>query len=97
MIIPNKAAMLQRLCKTCLKPRGAIYFTQTFETAGVLGQIMKIVKPMLRFLTTIDFGDVTFWPDFEATLKAAGCRVQRKDVIYKNMWRMHCMVIAVPN
>lgn len=83
MIIPNKAKMLQRLCKECLATGGTVYFTQTFENE-VVGRFVKFVKPWLRYLTSIDFGDVTFWPpsELEETLRMAEVKVlsHRNDV-----------------
>ena len=96
MIIPNKAKMLQRLCKECLATGGTVYFTQTFENEGFVGRVVKFVKPWLRYLTSIDFGDVTFWPEFEETLRMAEVKVCRKETMYKSLFRQHCMVVAVP-
>lgn len=35
---------------------------------------MEVVKPYLKYMTTVDFGKVTYKSDFEAFLDAKGMR-----------------------
>jgi hypothetical protein len=54
-------------------PGGQILCTQTFQKEP--NRALEISKPLLKFLTTIDFGNVTYEPDFYAAVKRAGLQV----------------------
>lgn len=74
MIMPDPTRALQHV-KSMLKPTpgGKIYVTQTFEEKKNL--VMELMKPLLKFLTTIDFGQVTYASEFFASFERAGLRV----------------------
>jgi len=58
---------------------GKIYITQTFQKKNVpLGSIMK---PLLRYITTVDFGQLCFEDDLQRILAGAGMKVERDEVI----------------
>ncbi|GMI54473.1 hypothetical protein ScalyP_jg12060 [Parmales sp. scaly parma] len=44
-----------------LAPGGAIMVTQTYQTMNV--PLLGVVKPLMKFATTIDFGELTFEED----------------------------------
>lgn len=69
MLLPDPAAALRHVCRL-LRPQGRIYFTQTFEHER--SRLAEIVKPLLRLVTTIDFGRVTYEADFQAALSSGG-------------------------
>lgn len=49
----------------CLSKNGRIYFLLTlYEEKNTFNKIMEYVKPMLKYLSTIDFGQVTYRSDF---------------------------------
>ncbi len=53
-----------------LRPNtGTIYITQTFQVKSV--PFMNTIKPMLKYLTSIDFGALTFEQDMFNIIKAA--------------------------
>merc|ERR1712000_95778 len=68
MIIPDKVKALER-CKKMLKENtGKFFFTQSFQHRGWMGNLVSsIVKPALKFVLTIDFGEVTYRDEFEET------------------------------
>lgn len=69
MIMPDPVRALAHV--RSILPAGApIYTTQTFETKR--NRWLEAVKPLLKFVTTIDFGNVTYERDFLATVAAAG-------------------------
>ncbi len=63
----------------CLKPGGVIYVTQTFEAKS--NRALELLKPLLKFLTTIDFGRVTYEEQFLETVKQAKLFVIESKVI----------------
>jgi hypothetical protein len=48
--------------------------------------MMELVKPYLKYLTTVDFGKVTYKSDFEAFLAAKGLKSQYKERCYGNFF-----------
>ena len=102
MIIPNKVEALRR-CVDMLKKNpttgkreGTIYFTQTFEQPGLVGYMMSFVKPLLKFLLTIDFGGVTYEKDFRKVLGEAGVHITALKVIEKTAFRSQVIAVAKP-
>jgi len=72
MLLPDPVEALRHVC-TLLKPHGTIYFTQTFEERRTA--LMEHIKPLLKRITTIDFGRVTYEDDFVAVLAEADLEV----------------------
>ena len=52
-LMPDPPAALRAAADMC-KPKGLVYITQTFQNAP--SPVMARLKPLLRHLTTIDFG-----------------------------------------
>lgn len=73
MLLPEPAAALRHV-RTLLSPDARIYFTQTFEHRP--SRVVERVKPLLRVVTTIDFGRVTYEEDFRRALEAAGVTIE---------------------
>ncbi|KAG2523478.1 hypothetical protein BBO99_00007876 [Phytophthora kernoviae] len=69
MLMPDAVQALQH-CAKMLKPKGRVYVTQTIQTRH--SKIVELGKPLLKFLTTIDFGTVTYEEDLLKTFKKAG-------------------------
>ena len=69
MLLPDPVAALQHVMGL-LNEDGRIYFTQTFEDRP--SPFMERLKPLLKKLTTIDFGEVTYEEDFVETVESAG-------------------------
>lgn len=80
MIMPDPTRALQHVRKM-VKQQGKIYVTQTFEEKK--NQLLELMKPLLRFLTTIDFGQVTYASEFFASFERAGLKVE-EDVAISN-------------
>jgi ubiquinone/menaquinone biosynthesis C-methylase UbiE len=69
MLLPDqKNALL--IAMQSLKDDGVICFTQTFETR--ITPIMEVVKPLLKKITTVDFGVVTYEEPFLQLLSECG-------------------------
>ncbi|KAG1708648.1 hypothetical protein DVH05_022277 [Phytophthora capsici] len=70
MLMPDAVKALQH-CMSMLEPKtGRIYVTQTIQTSH--SKLVELGKPLLKFLTTIDFGTVTYEEDLCNTFKKAG-------------------------
>ena len=69
MLLPDPAAALAQIL-TQLTDDGRVYFTQTFQERR--SPFLEKAKPLLKKLTTIDFGTVTYEEDFRQTVAAGG-------------------------
>lgn len=72
MLLPDPAGLLAHVAGL-LAPEGVVYFTQTFQERR--SRLAERIKPLLKWLTTIDFGRVTYEEEFLATLDGAGVAV----------------------
>ena len=84
MIMPDPAGAL-RAVQGVLKKGGLVYVTQTFEKSHVLNPLVAQVKPAMKYITTIDFGQMTSVSDFLATAEAAGMRVVEDKLIFDSV------------
>lgn len=109
MIIPDKEKAL-KLVAGMLRPQanadnirqgvrtsgGKICFTQTFERPGIVGSMLALVKPIFKFLLTIDFGGITYEEDFKNTLARADVGIEEIKVLRESYFRKQVLVIAKP-
>jgi hypothetical protein len=57
---------------------------------------MEKVKPMLKTVTTIDFGNVTYEADFLKTLSEVGVEVIENTKMKANRSRSYRLIVAKP-
>jgi len=69
MLLPDPVEAMKHVAAQ-LDPSGQLYFTQTFHHRR--SRLIAKVKPMLRHVTTIHFGRVTYADDFLKALDDAG-------------------------
>ena len=93
MLLPEPEKAL-RHCSTLLNPGGRIHFTQTIQHRH--SRVMEAFKPMLRRLTSIDFGRVTYAADFRAQIEAAGLELETFTVLENHGNRASCLATATP-
>ncbi|MEQ6885251.1 class I SAM-dependent methyltransferase [Salicola sp. Rm-C-2C1-2] len=93
MLLPDPEQALRHCC-TLLNPGGRIVFTQTIQHRR--SQLMEAFKPLLRRLTSIDFGQVTYAEDFRAQIQAAGLELVTFDTLETHGNRASCRAVAVP-
>lgn len=91
MLLPDPVAAL-RLVSSTLGAQGRIYFTQTFEHDRA--RLVEWIKPMLRFVTSIDFGGVTYEADFRRALSDAEVVIEDQVVLHPGSARSSVLVVA---
>lgn len=69
MLLPDPAAAVRRVA-SLLRPGGTLYATQTFQARR--SRLAERAKPLIRYVTTVEFGRVTYEDDFRACLVDAG-------------------------
>jgi ubiquinone/menaquinone biosynthesis C-methylase UbiE len=93
MLMPDPKRALEH-CATLLRPGGRIYFTQTFQEKR--SPLVERVKPLLKKITTIDFGKVTYEADFMRVLSEAGVEVVENAVLGRLRNQSYRLIVAVP-
>jgi SAM-dependent methyltransferase len=106
MIIPDQVAALKRCVSFLKKPAGGaaspdaapvnLIFTQTFENKGIMGAIMARLKPLFKYVLTIDFGSVTFEEDFKKVCQEANVEIVDITTIRATAFRKEVIVRARP-
>ena len=91
MLLPDPPAAVRQVA-SLLAPNGRFYFTQTFEHER--SPVLERIKPLLRRLTTIDFGRVTYEDDFLRVLMDAGLAIEERVVLHAGRRRSALLLIA---
>lgn len=94
MLLPDPRAALDHV-GSMLSEGGRLYFTQTFENQR--SALMERFKPMLRTLTTIDFGRVTYEDDFRTELATANVDLIEMEKLGGNRSRSYHLAVARPS
>ena len=82
MVLRDPRAVLTR-ARDWLKPGGQILFVQALFRRR--SRLVDLVKPKLKYLTTVDFGRAMYERDFFALLRESGLAVQ-EDRVLKGEW-----------
>jgi SAM-dependent methyltransferase len=90
MLLPDPAEAIRRVAGL-LSPGGVLYATQTFQLRR--SRVIERGKPMMRHLTTIEFGRVTYEDEFRACLAAAGVELTELHTMHAT--RIHAYRLAV--
>ena len=72
MLMPDPPAALEHV-RTQLTDDGRVFFTQTFEERK--SRLAEAAKPLLKAVTTIDFGQVTYEQDFLDVVAKGGLEI----------------------
>lgn len=91
MLLPEPERAL-RHCRALLSPGGRIFFTLTIQKQP--SRWMEILKPMLKRVTSIDFGRVTYEDAFRAQIRAAGLELEEFTTLSRHGSRASCIAVA---
>ena len=93
MLLPQPEQALRHCC-ALLNPGGRMFFTQTIHKQPA--RWMEILKPMLKRVTSIDFGRVTYEDDFRAQIHAAGLELEEFTALAHHGSRASYIAVARP-
>lgn len=93
MLLPDPVAALRHV-SGLLAPGGRLFFTQTFHHRR--SPLREKVKPLIRHVTTIDFGTVTYEDDFRRVLAEAGLEVVELVTLGATRASSYRLAVAVP-
>eukprot|EP01060_Flectonema_neradi_P010595 TRINITY_DN17696_c0_g1_i1.p1 TRINITY_DN17696_c0_g1~~TRINITY_DN17696_c0_g1_i1.p1 ORF type:complete len:234 (+),score=39.05 TRINITY_DN17696_c0_g1_i1:59-760(+) len=71
-LLPDPQQAL-KIASDITKPGGLIYITQTYQRKYIPG--FAIIKPLLKYLVTIDFGPLTYESDIDKILQSSNLEV----------------------
>jgi tRNA(1-methyladenosine) methyltransferase and related methyltransferases len=91
MLLPDPVAAIAHVAAQ-LAPDGRVFATQTFHHRR--SRLMERAKPMIRHLTTIQFGRVTYEDEFRRTLAEAGVELVELHTMSTNRHLSHRMAVA---
>lgn len=91
MLLPDPPGALRHVA-SLLVPGAPVYFTQTFEHER--SRAAEWVKPLLRRVTTIDFGRVTYESDFRRSVAAADVTLEEVRVLSAGRRRSSVLAVA---
>lgn len=77
-LMPQPHVALQAAARL-LRPGGVVFVTQTFQRQAV--PLLSVVKPLLKYLTTIDFGRLTFEREVDDIVARSGLELLEKSTI----------------
>ena len=101
---PLRRGVLQRELHAAPRPAGGApprpaprsrrshHFTQTFEHTP--SRAVETLKPLLRLLTTIDFGRVTYEADFRRALTAGGETIEAFELLNQGPRRSGALAVS---
>jgi SAM-dependent methyltransferase len=91
MLLPDPPGAVRHVT-SLLAPGGRVFFTQTFEHER--SPLAEVVKPLLKRVTTIDFGRVTYEPDFLRALADGGVAVEERVVLHAGRKRSGLLFVV---
>jgi SAM-dependent methyltransferase len=93
MLLPEPERAL-RHCRALLSPGGRIFFTQTIQKQPT--RWIEILKPMLKRVTSVDFGRVTYEDAFRAQIQGAGLDLEEFTALTRHRARASYIAVARP-
>ncbi|TVS18729.1 MAG: class I SAM-dependent methyltransferase [Gammaproteobacteria bacterium] len=91
MLLPEPERALRHCC-SLLRPDGRIYFTQTIQLQR--SRWMETIKPLLKRVTSIDFGRVTYEEDFRTQIRAANLELEAFTNLARHGSRASVLAVA---
>jgi ubiquinone/menaquinone biosynthesis C-methylase UbiE len=96
IVAPEERQRALQNALEALSPAGhrRIYFTQTHERTR--SHLIEILKPLLKYIVSIDFGLVTYEDEFLKTLDTAGLQVLETKELFANRSRTINLIVTSP-
>jgi len=91
MLLRDQRSVLDR-ARDWLKPGGEIVFVQALFKRR--SRLVDLIKPKLKYVTTVDFGRATYEEDFFALLQENGLSVKEDRVLNGEWLNGQCRMIA---
>jgi len=91
MLFQNPQLVLDRT-KNWIRPEGKIVFFQTMFKEKF--RMMEVIKPKLKYITTIDFGKVLYEKDFFSSLEQENLGISEDRLIKKEWFKGEYRMIA---
>mgnify|MGYP006291782227 CR=1 FL=1 len=91
MLLPNQEEVLNRV-KQWLRPKGEIVFFQTMFRDK--SRLLDWVKPRLKYITSVDFGEPVYEDDFFRLLHRGGLVVTRDRLLKRNWLKAQYRIIG---
>jgi protein-L-isoaspartate O-methyltransferase len=91
MLLPDPVGALTHVAGQ-LEPAGQLFFTQTFHHRR--SRLVEKLKPMIRHVTTIHFGRVTYEDEFRAALVDAGLELVEFVPLKTTRHASACLAVA---
>jgi SAM-dependent methyltransferase len=91
MLLPDPVGTLRHV-RTLTTGDALVYFTQTFEHRR--SRAVELAKPLLRRVTTIEFGRVTYEADFRETLATARYELVATETLHAGPRRSGVLAVA---
>jgi tRNA A58 N-methylase Trm61 len=93
MLMPDPPRVLRHV-SSLLSSGGRVYFTQTFQDRR--SPVLEKAKPLLKRVTTIEFGRVTYEEDFRRTIESGGLRLLELTTMETVGSRSYRLAVGVP-
>lgn len=93
MLMPEPDAVLRHV-RGRLTEGGRVFFTQTFQRRR--SRMLEWIKPRLRRVTTVDFGQVSYEETFFEQLKRGGWEVMEDKTLREGRGWIQRLIIARP-
>ena len=91
MLLGDQRAVLRRI-RDWLRPGGEIVFVQAMFKKR--SRLADLVKPRLKYLTTVDFGRATYEAEFFTLLRESDLSVQDDRLLVREPLRSECRMIV---
>lgn len=93
MLLPDPAAALRHVTGL-LAPGGVLFATQTFHHRRSV--LRERVKPLLRHLTTIEFGRITYEDEFRVVVADAGLELTELVTLHRTRSSSYRLAVVRP-
>ena len=91
MLLSQQKEILERI-RNWLAPQGEVVFFQTmFQDKSIL---IDWIKPRLKYITSVDFGEAVYEADFFQLLRSSGFTVTRDRMLKRNWLKAQYRMIA---